>query len=177
MGKDPAKIADSLIIAIIIHIYFGWGFLTIIDTATGHLTNNAYLGLIPALIVILPFFWMAVDLEKMYPNQKISAIFSAVFGKFGGKVIAFIYVCFLIFFFALALHNTHLMIYTYFFNKTPFFLITFLFIGGALYNAWYGVKSVGRLAAFMLIPPLVVFFSPGRHNLFDNHNTHGVIET
>ena len=158
MGKGPLKIADSFVIAIIIHIYLGWGFLYIIDTAVGHLTNNAYLGILSAMAVILPFFWIAADLAGMYPNQRISAIFGMVYGKRGGKAVGVLYLAFLIFFLAIAQRNAQLMVYTYFFRKTPFFLVPLFFLAGALYNAIRGVQAIGRLAAFMLIPPLVIIF-------------------
>jgi Spore germination protein. len=158
MKKRPAEIADSFIIAIIIHIYLGWGFLYLTDTAVGHLSNNAYLGIFPALLVILPFFAIAFDLARLYPHQKISAIFDKVFGSFGGKAIALIYLCFLFFFLAIAQRNTQLMIHSYFFHQTPLWLISLLFLGGTLYSALPGVKSVGRLGTFMLIPPLALIF-------------------
>lgn len=158
MDKSPEKVSDSFIVAIIIHIYVGWGFLYLIHTAVGYLTHNAYMGLLTALVVILPFFWIAADLAKMYPNQRISVIFEKVYGRFGGKAVGIVFIIFLFFFLTFALRNTHLMIYSYFFRTTPLFLITLFFLAGALYNAIKGVKSVGRLAAFMLIPPLLIIF-------------------
>jgi spore germination protein (amino acid permease) len=158
MGKSSEKLANSLIIAIITHIYIGWGFLYLIDAAVSHLTHNAYLGIFPALVIILPFFWIAADLARMYPGQKLSVIFSEVFGKSGGITISIIYLCFLIFFLAIAQRDAQLMAHTYFFRRTPFYLITLFFLGGTIYSALQGIKSVGRLAAFMLIPPLIVIF-------------------
>ncbi len=152
----PEKVADSLIMSLIIHSYIGWGSLYVIKFAINHLTNNAYIGLFPAAVIIIPFFWMACDLARIYPDMSITAIFSRVFGKCLGKAIAVLALFYLIFFEVVAFKDSHLMIYSYFFAKTPLYLITAVFIAGTLYLAVKGIQAISRLAAFMLIPPLCI---------------------
>jgi spore germination protein len=158
MKNDPQKTADSLIMAIIIHIYIGWGFLYLVKFAVNHLTNNAYIGLFPAAVIIIPFFWVASDLARIFPNMSICTIFCRVFGKYTGKAVGIILLLYITFYESIALRDGHLMISSYFFNRTPFCLITAVFIACALYLALNGVKAIGRLTMFMLFPPLLIIF-------------------
>lgn len=48
------------------------------------------------------------------------------------------------------------MVQTYFFKRTPFILFTAVSGTIALYMALSGIKSIGRLASFMLLPPLLL---------------------
>lgn len=158
MKKSSGKTADNLIMAILIHVYIGWGLLFIIKFGVNHLTYNAYMGLIPAIIIILPFFWMASDLAKLFPGLSLSAIFIRVFGMFFGKVAAAVFWLYIIFFMFIAMRFGELMVYSYFFRRMPFLLFSAVFIAAVSYPALKGIYSIGRLAGFLLIPPLIVIY-------------------
>lgn len=156
MKPKSESMPPSLVMSIIIHIFIGWGFLYLVKTATVHLSHNAYLALIPAAMIIAAFSWPIYDLARIFPRQGISEIYQQVFGKTLGKIIGFIFIVYVLFFMAVSIRDTHLMIYTYFFKRTPFSLFTAIALIPALYMALRGIKSIGRLAAFMLFPPLLL---------------------
>lgn len=158
METKSENIAPSFIMSIIIHIFVGWGFLYLVKTATVHLSHNAYLALIPASIIITVFVWLIYDLNRLFPQQGISVIFTRVFGKIIGKMVGIIFALFIVFFMTVSLRDTHLMVHTYFFRRTPFILFTAVALIPTLYMALKGIKSIGRLASFMLFPPLLLMF-------------------
>lgn len=156
MNQNVTKNTNSLIVAAIVHFYIGWGFLFISKIATGHLTNNAYLGLIPASLIALPFIWIIVYLAKLFPGKNISTIFGLVFGKFLGTVISIIHLLYLFSFESMPLLYGQKMVHTYFFERTPFFILPTIILICGTYLALNGFLATSRLAAFMLIPPLMI---------------------
>lgn len=158
MKTKPVIIPDSLLVAIIIHTLIGWGFLYLVRTATVHLSHNAYLGLIPATIIIAAFLWLIYDLACLFPCQGISEIFKLVFGKLIGRMIGILFMLYIFFFVTIMLRDAQLMIYTYFFQRTPFILFTTIMLASMLYCPLKGIIAIGRLAAFMLIIPLLLLF-------------------
>jgi spore germination protein (amino acid permease) len=141
--------------AIVTHIYIGWGLLHLSKLAT-FLTHNVYWGLPVALLIIAPFYWIISQLAKRHPGLSISQIFSRVFGGPLGAILAILFFLHIAYFQLIFFHDSQLMVYTYFFKRTPFFLITALLIAGASYPALRGAESVGRLAQFLLFPPFLV---------------------
>lgn len=158
METKSGNLPPSLITSIIIHIFIGWGFLYLVKTATVHLSHNAYLGLIPAAVMIVVFLWLIYDLNRLFPLQGISVIFTLVFGKTIGKIVGIIFTLFIIFFMTVSLRDSHLMVQTYFFKRTPFIVFTTVALIPTLYMALKGIDAIGRLASFILIPPLLVMF-------------------
>lgn len=156
MDTKSETLSPGLVMSIIIHIFIGWGFLYLVKTATVHLSHNAYLALIPASIIVTVFSWLIYDLARIFPHQGISEIYQQVFGKLLGKIIGIVFIIYLLFFMTISLRDTHLMVQTYFFNRTPFILFTAIALIPGLYMALKGIKSIGRLASFMLFPPLIL---------------------
>jgi spore germination protein KB len=160
LTKDnERKLPDSFFVALIIHVYIGWGFLYLIKLATVHLSHNAYWSLIIALIIISPAYWMLVQLSKAFPGRSISQIFQRVLGKTLGKVFALAYLLQIVYYQTIIFRDSQLMVYTYFFRRTPFILMTGVLIAGVLYISLRGVAAVGRLAMFMLLPPFFVILA------------------
>lgn len=156
MKTKPEIVPTSLLISMVIHILIGWGLLYLVKTAMVHLSHNAYLGIIPASMVIGLFSWLLYDLARIFPHKGISEIYQQVFGKIAGKIIGILFIIYILFFMTLSIQDTHLMIQTYFFRRTPFIVFTASALIPGLYMALKGIKPIGRLAAFMLFPPLLL---------------------
>jgi spore germination protein (amino acid permease) len=156
MKPNSDNIPPGLLMSITIHILIGWGFLYLVKTATVHLSHNAYLALIPASVVIMVILWFIYDLARIFPHQGISIIYQKVFGKLIGKIIGIVFILYVLLFMTISIRDTHLMVQTYFFKRTPFFLVTAASVLIALYMGLKGIKSIGRLASFMLLPPLLL---------------------
>ncbi len=156
MKQNTKNNTNSLIMASIIHFYIGWGFLLIARIATGHLTNNAYLGLIPAAIFTLPFIWLITDFAKLFPGKNISTIFGLVFGKYLGAGISIVHLLYLFLFESIPLLYGQIMVHTYFCERTPFYILPAVLLVSGTYLAINGFFATGRFAAFLLIPSLLV---------------------
>ncbi len=155
--RTEEKVPYSMITAIYIHILIGWSFIFLVSIITKP-ENNSYLGLIPAMILILPTFWMAANLARIFPDLTLSAVLVKVFGKFWGRVFGVVFFLIIIMVSNLSFREAHLMVFSYFFKRTPIFLIPLFFIAGSLYMGLKGIRSIGRLASFMLIPLLLTIF-------------------
>lgn len=158
MNQRSKKLPDSLLVALTVHIYIGWGLLYLAKLAVGHLSYNAYWGIFVALVIIAPFNWIIFNLSQKYPGQSIFQIYQQVFGKTLGIVLSLLYFLHIIYFQMMLFRDSQLMIYTYFFKVTPFMLMTALLMIGASYVAWHGIESVGRLALFALYLPFLAIF-------------------
>lgn len=156
MNDGNEKTAGNLIMAIIIHIYIGWGLLFLTKLGINHLTNNAYMGLIPASVIILPFFWIVFDLARIFQGLSLTAIFSRILGPVCGKILGCYLWLYIAFYEIITMRDGLLMIHTYFFKRSPFLLLAVVFIASILYPALKGVNSIGRLAGFMLLPPILL---------------------
>ncbi len=156
--KQATKLPDNVIAAIFVHIYCGWGVLYLTKLIGGHLTHNSYWGLLVAMLITLPFVASVAGLAKLFPGAGINEIFGRVFGKAVGTVLGLVYLVHFLYFIAIHLRDGQIMVYTYFFQRTPFILLIAFIMAGALYVALHGLESVGRLAAFMLFPPFAVIF-------------------
>jgi spore germination protein KB len=154
--EQPNKLPNSFITAILVHLFIGWVYLRLSEIAVKPLNYNAFLGLIPAAVFILPFLWFAVDFSRIFPGESLVRIFLKIYGKLIGLIVFFIYAAFLMFIGNFALIQAQQMVLTYFPSGGSFLFV--IFILSALYLGSHGPASVGRLASFMLIPPLVVFF-------------------
>jgi spore germination protein len=158
MKPNSGKLPDSLIMAMLTHIYIGWGLLYLAKLAIAHLSYNAYWGIFVALAIILPFQWIIWQLVRSYPGLSVSRIFQKIFGKPLGTGLVLILFSYIAYFQIIFFRDSQLMVYTYFFQRTPFMLITGSLIAGILYVSLRGPASVGRLALFMLLPPIMVIF-------------------
>jgi Spore germination protein. len=156
MKQDSRELPDNLIMALITHIYIGWGLLYLAKLATLHLTYNSYWGILVALLIVIPFLWLVSVLTRTYPGLSISQVFGKIFGTTLGITLAIIFFLHIAYFQLIFLRDSQLMVYTYFFKKTPLILMTGLLMAGVLYTAWRGAWSIGRLAAFMLFPPFLI---------------------
>lgn len=152
-------VPNSLLIAITTHIFISWSYLDLTDLATLHLKHNAYLSVIFALPLILPVIWIIYDLASIFPGKTISFVMESAFGKILGKLINLIYILMLFSLAIYALWESQLLVGNYFLTGfNPRFLII-LIIGSALYLSLHGIESVGRMAAFTLIIPLIILYS------------------
>ena len=141
-----------------IHIYITAGFLLLSRVALKRLSYNAYLSLIPGVLYILPFILIAADFARLFPNENITGIFRRVLGKYFGAVFSLVFTMLVIMIVAFPLRETQIMVLTYFFHQTPGYLIAGFSMVIVLYLALNGIKSILKLAAFMLIPPLMIIY-------------------
>jgi spore germination protein (amino acid permease) len=157
-NQKATKLADSLIISNITHTIIGGGYLFLSVVTAKHLSHNTYMGLLLGLLFFLPFAYILADLARLFPHQSFTNIFRRVLGKYCGLFLSLLFIFHAILISALGLKQSQLMVSSYFLPRTPLFLVNIVFIAMVLYLAWHGIKAISRLAAFMLIPPLIGIF-------------------
>ncbi len=152
-------VPNSLLTAIITHIFISWSYLDLTDLATLHLRHNAYLSVILALPLILPVIWIICDLASIFPGKPVSFVMESAFGKILGKLINLIFILML---FGLAIYvlwESQLLVGNYFLPRFNLRFLIIIITGSTLYLSLHGIESVGRMAAFTLIIPLIVIYS------------------
>lgn len=160
MNSDEVqgKLPESLVTAIIIHIFIGWGFLQLATLSVKHLTYNGYMSILPALIFILPAVFIAVDLARLFPGEDMTLLFRHAFGKVIGFFCTISIIVWLALIVTFIIRESQLMVVTYFFKTTPSTLVISLFWIVCLYLALHGIQACGRMAGFMLVPPLIIIY-------------------
>lgn len=157
--NGPIKpVPNSYLIAIITHIFISWGYLELTDLSIRHLEHNAYLSLILAVPFILPFVWIIYDLASIFPGKPISYVIESAFGRWLGKLVTLIYILMLFGLAIQTLWESQLMVGSYFLVQIDVRILVVVIAGLTLYLASHGVEAVGRLAAFLLIIPLVIIY-------------------
>jgi hypothetical protein len=149
---------NSLLVAIITHSLIGPGYLGLTDVAGLHLRHNTYLSLFLALPLILPVLWIIFDLRSLFPGRPVAAVMEAAFGKYLGKLITLTYLLMQSSLLIFGLRESQLMAGGYFLEQVDVRILIILIAGLTLYIAWRGITAIGRLAAFMLIIPLVIMY-------------------
>jgi spore germination protein (amino acid permease) len=164
--NSPIKPVDtSFLIAIITHILISWGYMGLIDVALLHLKHNAYLSIILALPLLLPFMGMIYDLASIFPGKPVTYVIEAAFGSWLGKLINLIHIFMIFGFLIRNFWESQLLVGNYFLNQIDVRILYLILAGMTLYLALHGIEAVGRLAAFMLIIPLVVIYALQFFNL------------
>jgi spore germination protein AB len=157
-NKLIKPLPNSLLFAIITHIFIGIGYLGLTDLAGLHLRHNTYLSLLLALPFVFPVIWIISDLMSFFPGRPVAEVIKAAFGKYLGMLINLIYIliqCSLMIF---VLRESQLMVGSYFLEPLDVRILIIGIAGLTLYLAGRGIAAIGRLAAFMLIIPLAIMY-------------------
>jgi hypothetical protein len=149
---------NSLLVAILTHIFIGIGYLDLTDLAGLHLRHNSYLSPILALPFVFPVIWIISDLMSFLPGRPIPAVMTAAFGKYPGKMINLVYIVTQGAIFIFALRESQLLVGSYFLEPVDVRILIISVAGLSLYLAWRGITAIGRFASFMLIIPLIIMY-------------------
>lgn len=103
-------------------------------------------------IVSVAFFIMIYLLVKRFPNMDLVEIYETVLGKVLGKVVVFLWPCYLIYYGAICSREFFEVIKTYVLPNTQDGIIYISFIGVMALIAYKGIENIARLSYISFIP-------------------------
>lgn len=125
--------------------------LGVVVKSTG---TAAWYGALMACTLSIIFFLIIYLLMRRFPGMDVVEIFEAVMGKFTGRVMGFLYACYLIFYAATSSREFFEVIKTYVLPNTKDSIIYISFIGVIVLIAYKGLESLVRLSYISFFPIL-----------------------
>ena len=119
---------------------------------------NGYLGEVIAAILILPGIIVIYLLAKRFPGQTIIEQGQSILGPFFGRVTGAVYLLFSLVMLTAFTRDMVNLAGNYYLNHSPVFAVTLLCLPLIAYGASRGIETISRLAAFIVIPGLIVLF-------------------
>ncbi|MBE7024921.1 MAG: hypothetical protein E7408_02545 [Ruminococcaceae bacterium] len=117
--------------------------------------QDSWFSALLALIVSLLTVWMYTGLIRKFPSKGLLEMHTAVYGKWAGRVLNFLYVLFCLGFAAVSLRNLGDFFTGYIMPQTPMLVVLILFSATCALAAHKGISVILRLAflfyTFMLL--------------------------
>lgn len=156
MSKEQTTIGPWLYLALLIIPAIGFGLLNMPYYAAKVMGANGYWAEIIGAVFVLPGIGAIYLLARRFPGQTIIQQGNSILGPFLGRLTGFIYLFGSLFILTLTTRDIANMIGTLFLERTPIYVISLILLCFAAYGAARGIETVSRLAAFILIPALLV---------------------
>ncbi len=117
--------------------------------------NAAWIAVSIGIIMVIPMIFVYSRILSLFPGRDLFDILSIAFGKFFGKVFAFLYIWYAFHLGALVIRNFGEFINTITLPETPM-LVPMLFLGAVgIFAARSGVEVLGRTSAYLF--PILIF--------------------
>ena len=156
MSKEQTAIGPWLYLALLIIPTIAFGLLNMPHYAAKVMGANGYWAEMIAAVFVLPGIAAIYLLAKRFPGQTIIGQGKSILGPFLGSVTGFIYLFGSLIILTMTTRDISNMILTFFLDRTPIYAITLVLLGFSAYGASRGIETVSRLAAFVIIPALIV---------------------
>jgi spore germination protein (amino acid permease) len=159
-GKDrnSPQLPAGTFFALLLVSTLGTDFLVDSYDAAIHCGPSGYLAAVLACVLVLPMLTVIFLLRRRFPNTNLLKISRQVLG--GPLAVAGNLIFLLPFYawFTLTLRGLGDLLSGYLLEHTPIWVVTAVFLPGVIYLAFHGLKAVSRLAAFILIPTVLIRF-------------------
>ena len=156
MSKEQTAIGPWLYLALLIIPAIAFGLLNMPHYAAKVMGANGYWAEIIAAVFVLPGIAAIYLLARRFPGQTIIGQGNSILGPFLGRVTGLIYLFGSLIILTMITRDIVNMIGTFFLDRTPIYAITLVLLGFAAYAGSRGIETVSRLAAFIMIPALLV---------------------
>lgn len=156
MSKEQTAIGPWLYLALLIIPTIAFGLLNMPHYAAKVMGANGYWAELIAAVFVLPGIAAIYFLAKRFPGQTIIQQGNSILGPFLGRLTGLIYLggCLLIL--TMTTRDIANMVGTFFLDRTPTYAISLVILGFAAFTSSRGIETVARLAAFVMIPALIV---------------------
>ncbi len=155
LGETRVKVSPLMLFALLLVSGMGLAYLIPLDEAAKICGPGAYMAVLSAGIMLLPFIPLIVGLQKRFPEKNILGAATETFGKIPGAILNLFYLGALFFQVIFIVFNTAEMIITYSLNRTPLWAVVVLILISSGFFVKNGLVGICRLAGFVFIP---VFF-------------------
>jgi spore germination protein KB len=120
--------------------------------------QDAWISVLLGAIVEISFISLWVHLSKKYPKQSIIQYSERILGKWLGKIVGFVYVCYFLYLSALVLHNVGAFIKTNVLVQTPMQFVHIIFMISVIYAAYLGLEVIARSSEVLFPWVIIIFF-------------------
>lgn len=155
LGETRVKLSPLMLFVLLLVSGMGLAYLVPLNEAAKICGPSAYLAVLLAGILLLPFVFLAIGLQHRFPEKNILGAATETYGVLMGTFLNFIYLAALSIQVIDVVHNTAELLITYSLNRTPLWAITAMILISSGFIAKNGLVGVSRLAGFVFIP---VFF-------------------
>jgi spore germination protein KB len=152
-GKSKEKISSTELWAAMFILITSVAMSAPIGALAG---NQSWISTIIAIIIALGFALVYTHLSDSNSGKSIIEIGELLFGKWGGKIIGFLYAGFCLEISSYVMKDNWQMTSTVALHRTPIIVIAITAIIVVLWITYEGIETIGRLSTFV-IPFLVSF--------------------
>jgi spore germination protein len=146
--------------ALLLVILLGLDFLDFPYEATKTCGPNGYWPLLVAFCLFaLPLILLLNLMHRRFPHQDLTAAAIQVLGKPIGLAGNLVFLSCFVIWLILAIRDSSELVVAYFLNRTPVWAVIAILLIGVGYVALNGLAPALRLAAFVLIPTVVLRFA------------------
>jgi spore germination protein len=155
LGETRVKLSPLMLFVLLLVSGMGLAYLVPLNEAAKICGPSAYLAVLLAGILLLPFIFLVIGLQHRFPEKNILGAATETYGVLIGTLLNLIYLAALSIQVIDFVHNTAELLITYSLNRTPLWAITAMILISSGFIAKDGLVGVSRLAGFVFIP---VFF-------------------
>ncbi len=155
LGQTRVKVSPLMLFVLLLVSGMGLAYLTPLHDVAKTCGPSAYLAVLSAGIMLLPFVFLILGLQHRFPEKNILGAATETFGKIPGTILNLFYLGALFFQVIVVVYNTAELIITYSLNRTPLWAVMVLILISSGFFVKNGLVGISRLAGFVFIP---VFF-------------------
>lgn len=158
MSNPKETISPGVFFSVLTITFSGLDFLNAPHDVAGFCGPSSYWGVIGAFLILIPIIFLLGALQKRFPNANLFE--SAKVGI--GKPLAFVgnllYLSVFIIWLLVVVRDATELSMVYLLDRTPMWVVHFGFLAVMGYLAINGLKGVGRMAGFVVVPMVLLRF-------------------
>lgn len=157
------EITSKQLIFVIVGATIGSGLLTIPRQITELSGQNGWICILFGALVPLAYLYLISVIYKRHPNQTLSDLLTANFGKYIGSLFIITFFLYIVAFEGIVARIACEIVSLYLLPNTPLYIIILLYMLAVYYIMSMGLKVIGRLNElifYILLPVLIIFFIP-----------------
>lgn len=152
----PVSIPPGVLWTLLVVTLLGQDFLNQPHYAAKICGASGYWALCIAFILIIPVIFLIVAFKRRFPKQNLLDASAVALGKPLADIGNLLYLSIFLFYALLAIRDATDLVMSYMLERTPIWVVLFVFLLGCGYIAINGLSGVIRMISFVLIP--TVFF-------------------
>lgn len=155
-AKEQTAIGPTLFWPLLVIPVLGYGALNLPHYTSKAMGSNGYLGVALGALAVLPGVAAIYLLARRFPGQTLIEYGVAILGPVIGRIAGLAYLGANTVLMSIFTRDQLNMVMSYILNRTPLFVVVLIFLAIEAYLASRGLETIARLAAFVILPALLV---------------------
>lgn len=156
MNKEQTAIGHWLFLALLIIPSLSYGLLNLPNYSVKSMGANGYWAGIIAALFVLPGIVAIYLLAKRFPGQSIITQGISILGSLPGRITGAFYLIYNLVLLTMFTRDIINLVGTYFLDRTPVYIVTFIYLLLVAYAASRGIETIARLTTFIMIPAVLI---------------------